>query len=68
MEQSAAEPRSDDPIEAFIERWAASSAAERANFQPFAMGLAAVLGVEPPEAATGDAARLRTLWGQFMHA
>jgi hypothetical protein len=59
MEQSAAEPRSDDPIEAFIERWAASSAAERANLQPFAMGLAAVLGVEPPEAATGDAARDR---------
>jgi hypothetical protein len=26
MEPSAAEPRSDDPIEAFIERWAASSA------------------------------------------
>jgi hypothetical protein len=59
MEQSAAEPRSDDPIEAFIERWTASSAAERANFQPFAIGLSDVLGVEPPEAATGDPARDR---------
>ena len=31
-----------------------SSAAERANFQPFAAGLCDVLGVDPPEPATAD--------------
>jgi hypothetical protein len=45
---------SQDPIEIFITRWAGSSAAERANFQPFATGLCDVLGVAPPEPATAD--------------
>ena len=49
-----AEADSQDPMDAFIARWAQSSAAERANFQPFAAGLCDVLGVDPPEPATAD--------------
>ncbi len=59
MEPRAAEAAPHDQIEAFIERWTASSAAERANFQPFATGLCEVLGIDPPEPATGDPARDR---------
>jgi hypothetical protein len=59
MEQSAAGPRSDDPIEAFIERWTASGAAERANFQLFASELCDLLGVDRPEPIRPDAAQNR---------
>jgi hypothetical protein len=54
-----AEADSQESIETFIERWAGSSAAERANFQPFVAGLCSVFGVPPPEPATGDPARDR---------
>ena len=40
-------------------RWVASSAAERANFQSFAIELCDVLGVDRPGPATGDPARDR---------
>ena len=43
-------------IDAFIARWAASGAAERANFQTFANELCDLLGVERPHPATADAA------------
>jgi hypothetical protein len=56
MEPRAAEARPDDQIEAFIERWTSSSAAERANFQSFAAELCDVLGVDRPEPARGDPA------------
>jgi hypothetical protein len=55
----AAEPTPEDRIDPFIARWAASSAAERANFQPFATELCDVLGVDRPEPATADPARDR---------
>ena len=38
-----AEAESQDPIKSFITRWAQSSAAERANFQSFAIELCDVL-------------------------
>ena len=41
-----------DPIEDFIDRWSKSSGAERANFQPFALELCALLGVPRPAAST----------------
>jgi hypothetical protein len=43
-------------LDAFIARWAASGAAERANFQTFANELCDLLGVEKPLPAGGDAA------------
>jgi hypothetical protein len=55
----AAEPTPEDRIDAFIARWAASSAAERANFQPFAAELCDLLGVERPEPAGADPSRNR---------
>jgi hypothetical protein len=50
------EATTQDPIEAFILRWAASGAAERANFQSFITELCDVLGVDRPEPARADAA------------
>ena len=44
-----------DP-DTFIARWAASGAAERANYQLFLSELCDLLGVERPRPATGDAA------------
>jgi hypothetical protein len=38
----------------FIRRWAASSGAERANFQLFASQLCRILGVDEPNPASGD--------------
>jgi hypothetical protein len=42
-------------LDAFIEKWAASGAAERANKDMFLAELCGVLGVAPPNPATGDA-------------
>lgn len=39
-------------IEAFIERWKKSGAAERSNFQPFMQELCDLLGVPRPDPAT----------------
>ncbi len=50
----AAEAIPEDRIDAFIARWAASSAAERANFQSFAAELCDLLGVDRPGVAGGD--------------
>ena len=44
---------SDAQIKDFIERWAASSAHERGNCQPFFIELCALLDVEPPDPAAG---------------
>jgi hypothetical protein len=44
-------------VERFIERWRASAAAARANFQPFLGELCDVLGVERPQPAVADDAR-----------
>jgi len=52
MVQEAAATRG--PVEAFIERWQRSSAAERANFQSFIKELCAILDVPAPDPATGD--------------
>ncbi len=41
-------------IDAFIERWRAAGANERANFQPFAAELCDILGVERPNVRTPD--------------
>lgn len=41
-------------IEAFIERWQASGAAERANYQLFLSELCELLGVEPPQPSLPD--------------
>jgi hypothetical protein len=46
--------KSTSEIEAFIERWRASGAGERANFQPFAVELCDLLGVEPPHPTVPD--------------
>jgi hypothetical protein len=54
MELAEPDPALENPIERFVARWAKSSAAERANFQPFATELCDVLGVERPEVATGN--------------
>jgi hypothetical protein len=59
MQLREAKTDSLDPIEVFITRWAQSSAAERANFQPFVAGLCSILGVPPPEPATADPTRDR---------
>ena len=42
-------------LDAFIEKWAASGAAERANKDMFLAELCGVLGVAPPDPAKGDA-------------
>lgn len=44
----------DDPIEAFIHRWSASSGQERANFQGFAYELCDLLGIERPTPSHED--------------
>lgn len=41
-------------IDAFIAKWAASGAAERANAQLFITELCVLLGVEPPQPKTPD--------------
>lgn len=41
-------------VSAFISRWSASGAAERANAQSFVAELCTLLGVEPPRPKTGD--------------
>lgn len=46
------------PIDEFIKRWAASSGAERANFQMFAMELCRLLEVQPPHPSKGEDAEL----------
>lgn len=46
-----------DPVAAFVARWKASGASERANFQPFLTELCGVLGLEPPHASTNDPTR-----------
>jgi hypothetical protein len=38
----------------FVQKWSASSSAERANAQPFLTDLCGVLGVERPRPTTGD--------------
>ena len=43
---------SDSSVAAFIERWSASGAAERANFQPFLSELCDLIGVERPQPST----------------
>ncbi len=48
-----------DSINAFIERWAASEAAERASFPLFAAELCDLLGVARPQGATADPERDR---------
>ncbi len=45
----------DDSIEAFIKRWSASSGAERANFQHFAVELCDLIGVARPNPSVSDA-------------
>ena len=42
-------PMSSEGTKAFIARWAAASASERANSQPFLCGLCDILGVALPE-------------------
>ena len=44
-------------IDAFIQRWAASGAAERANYQLFLSELCDVLGVPRPDPQAADDAR-----------
>jgi hypothetical protein len=44
-------------VEAFVARWAASGAAERANYQLFLSELCELLGLPHPEPATPDTAR-----------
>jgi hypothetical protein len=44
-------------LDAFVAKWAASGAAERANKDLFLAELCAVLGVSPPNPATGDPER-----------
>src|SRR5688572_1272805 len=44
----------DGQIGEFIRRWAASSGAERANFQLFASRLCRILGVDEPEPDCDD--------------
>jgi hypothetical protein len=59
MQLRDAEAKARDPVEDFIARYAASSAAERANFQSFANELCNLLGVERPAPATADPTRDR---------
>jgi hypothetical protein len=47
---------SGDPVEAFIARWAASSGAERANYQLFLAELCDLLGVPRPKPSVADEA------------
>ena len=42
------------PVERFIVRWAASSGAERSNFQLFASELCDLIGVDRPDPAKED--------------
>ena len=42
-------PMSSEGAKAFIARWAAASASERANSPPFLCGLCDILGVATPE-------------------
>ncbi len=44
-------------LDAFVSKWAASGAAERANKDLFLADLCAVLGVAPPDPSTGDPER-----------
>ena len=44
-------------LDAFIAKWVASGAAERANKDLFVAELCAVLGVAPPDPSTGDPER-----------
>ena len=44
-------------LDAFVSKWAASGAAERANKDLFLADLCAVLGVAPPNPSTGDPER-----------
>ncbi|MGK4002384.1 hypothetical protein WMF31_07165 [Sorangium sp. So ce1036] len=46
-------------VAAFVEKWSASGASERANKDLFLAELCDVLGVPRPEPATGDPARDR---------
>jgi len=48
-------PRHGQNLDTFISKWAASGAAERANKDMFLAELCSVLGVAPPNPATGDA-------------
>ena len=48
------------PIEEFIARWAASSGAERANFQGFAYDLCDLIGVPRPVPSDGTYATRNT--------
>lgn len=44
------------PVQDFITRWQNSGGSERANYQLFLTELAALLGVDKPDPATGDPA------------
>ena len=44
----------DTQIDEFIERWKSSGGSERANYQPFVIGLTELLGLEHPFPATDD--------------
>jgi hypothetical protein len=46
-----------DQVAAFVARWKASGASERANFQPFLTELCGILGLEPPHGSTNDPTR-----------
>ena len=48
------------PIEEFISHWAASSGAERANFQGFAYELCDLIGVARPAPSDGTEATRNT--------
>jgi hypothetical protein len=43
-----------DPIDDFITRWQRSGAAERANFQQFAVELCDLLGVDRPDPSVAE--------------
>jgi len=47
-------PSCPDQVDAFIDRWKESGAAERANFQPFAYELCDLLGVDRPDPTVTD--------------
>ncbi|MEO6246368.1 MAG: DNA methyltransferase, partial [Opitutaceae bacterium] len=52
----AASAAADPAIAAFIARWSAAGAAERANYAPFLIELCALLDVPPPDPASDDTA------------
>jgi hypothetical protein len=58
-------PNSSD-ITAFLHRWSASGAAERANAQSFINGLCGVVGVERPQPKTGQDLRGAKTWDVAM--